>query len=175
MSNIDKVSSEDRIDFSRRTFLVGVSAAGMDLAWVTGRGEPLLAEWLEIDGQLVRDEDAIQLGDREAFTKNYRDIERTVFTRYVIQYVLRAGTDDTARSVIHRLKARGLDRVWVHVDLDVLDQSVMPAVDSPGSPGLTFCPTELIVGATAPSWARGRSYHDHLRSSARSNILYAAL
>lgn len=25
---------------------------------------------------------------------------------------------------------------WIHVDVDVLDQAVMPAVDCPGSPGL---------------------------------------
>jgi arginase len=32
----------------------------------------------------------------------------------------------------------GLDRVWLYADLDVLDQVVMPAVDSLGSPGLDF-------------------------------------
>ena len=40
--------------------------------------------------------------------------------------------------VVERLEQRRLDRVWLHVDLDVLDQGVMPAVDSPGSPGLDF-------------------------------------
>jgi hypothetical protein len=35
------------------------------------------------------------------------------------------------------LEERGLTRVWLHVDLDVLDQSILPAVDSPGSPGLS--------------------------------------
>ena len=28
--------------------------------------------------------------------------------------------------------------IWVHLDLDVLDAAVLPAVDSPGTPGLTF-------------------------------------
>jgi arginase len=27
-------------------------------------------------------------------------------------------------------------RFWLHLDVDVLDQTVMPAVDSPGSPGI---------------------------------------
>jgi arginase len=40
--------------------------------------------------------------------------------------------------VVEHLQRRGLDRVWLHVDLDVLDQGVLPAVDSPGSPGLDF-------------------------------------
>jgi arginase len=51
---------------------------------------------------------------------------------------LKAGIEHTAQSVIEHLKERRLGRVWLHVDLDVLDQSVMPAVDAPGSPGLTF-------------------------------------
>lgn len=118
------------------------SAAGMDLALATGRGEALLTQWPGVDGPLVRDEDAIQLGERDALTEDFRtsygDIARTGITRYIIQDVLKVGIEHTAQSVIERLQARGLEQAWLHVDLDVLDQAVMPAVDSPGSPGLTF-------------------------------------
>ena len=138
------------------------SAAGMDLALATGRGEPLLTQWPGVDGPLVRDEDTIQLGERDALTEDFRvfygDIVRTDITRYIIQDVLKVGIERTAQSVIERLQARRLGRVWLHVDLDVLDQSVMPAVDSPGSPGLTFAQlrslllrlyrTERVTGAT---------------------------
>ena len=48
----------------------------------------------------------------------YGDIERTAIKRYIVQ---------------------------LHVDLDVLDQSVMPAVDSPGSPGLTFAQLRSLL------------------------------
>ena len=35
--------------------------------------------------------------------------------------------------------------MWLHADLDVLDEKVMPAVDSPGSPGLDFAQlTEVL-------------------------------
>jgi arginase len=125
------------------------SAAGMDLALATGRGEHLLTHWPAIDGPLVRDEDAIQLGERnarsEGFRVSYGDIERTAITRYNIQDVLDAGIGSTAQSVIERLRARGLDRVWLHVDLDVLARSAMPAVDSPGSPGLTFAQLSSLI------------------------------
>ena len=43
-----------------------------------------------------------------------------------------------ADRAIKRLRDRGLDRVWLHVDLDVLDQRSLPAVDSPGRPGFTW-------------------------------------
>jgi arginase len=32
---------------------------------------------------------------------------------------------------------------WLHFDVDVLDQTTMPAVDSPGSPGID--PEDLVV------------------------------
>jgi arginase len=125
------------------------SVAGMDLALATGRGEPLLTQWPNVDGPLVRDEDAIQLGDREALDADssayYRDLARTSITRYIIQDVLETGIEHSAQSVLDRLKRRGLTRVWLHVDLDVLDQSVMPAVDSPGSPGFTFAQLSALL------------------------------
>jgi arginase len=125
------------------------SAAGMDLALATGRGEPLLTRWPDIDGPLVRDEDAIQVGERDALTAEFRasyaDIERTAIQRYIVQDVLKTGIERTAQSVVERLQARNSTRAWLHVDLDVLDQSVMPAVDSPGSPGLTFAQLGSLI------------------------------
>jgi arginase len=38
--------------------------------------------------------------------------------------------------------APGIDGIWVHLDADVLDPSVMPAVDSPDPGGLQ--PAELV-------------------------------
>lgn len=32
---------------------------------------------------------------------------------------------------------------WVHLDVDVLDQAIMPAVDCPGSPGIP--PEDLVA------------------------------
>jgi arginase len=118
------------------------TAAGMDLALATGRGEKLLTEWPGVEGPLVADEDAVQAGEREAedadFDKYYGDIVRTPITRLTIQQILREGIPQTAERIVTRLAERKLDRTWVHVDLDVLDQNVMNAVDSPGSPGLDY-------------------------------------
>ncbi len=127
------------------------SAAGMDLALASGRGEPLLTDWPEISKPLASDVDIIQLGERNAespsFKDYYGDIVRTEITQFTIQRLLADGVDATARKVITNLEARGLDRVWLHVDLDVLDQSVMPAVDSPGSPGLDYAQLTGLVAA----------------------------
>ena len=131
------------------------SAAGMDLALATGRGEELLTRWDGVDGPLVADEDAVQAGERDELEKHppggYADILRTKITRLTIQRIHNIGVSAAARQVIARLEARRLDRAWLHLDLDVLDQRVMPAVDSPGSPGFTFDELAEFVGTLVRS------------------------
>ncbi|MBV2153351.1 arginase family protein [Kitasatospora sp. SUK 42] len=107
------------------------TAAGMDLALATGRGEPLLTEWPAVDGPLVADEDVCQIGDRESE-------EIPPVTRFTAQEIERIGIAELGGQVTAWLERRGLDRVWLHLDLDVLDERVLPAVDTPGSPGMDF-------------------------------------
>ena len=131
------------------------AAAGMDLALASGRGEPLMTEWPGVDGALASDADTVQVGERGRdepwFQQYYGDILATEITRLDVQDVLAAGIEPSARRVIARLEARGLDRAWVHVDLDVLDEKVMAAVDSPGSPGFDYGQLAALVGALAAS------------------------
>jgi arginase len=125
------------------------AAAGMELALATGRGEALLTEWPEVGKPLVADPDVIQIGDREA------DIDQLdpAISRITIQEHLRIGTTETCAQALDLFDRRKLDRVWMHIDLDVLDERVMPAVDSPGSPGLDFA---QLAGLVASLTGTGR-------------------
>ncbi|MFJ9864274.1 arginase family protein [Streptomyces sp. NPDC101165] len=116
------------------------SAAGMDLALATGRGELLLTHWPVVGRPLVADEDVVQIGDRE-------DEETPPVTRFTAQEIQQIGITDLGERVIRRLEGRGLDRVWLHLDLDVLDERVLPAVDSPGCPGLDFSQLAELISA----------------------------
>lgn len=113
------------------------SAAGMDLALATGRGELLLTQWPEVGSPLVEDEDVIQIGDREAEVDGHGQLPPSI-QRLTVQEVLRVGIGAAVNRAARGIRQRGLTRSWLHVDLDVLDGRVMPAVDSPGSPGLNF-------------------------------------
>jgi len=113
------------------------SAAGMDLALATGRGEPLLTHWPEVGSPLVADEDVIQIGDREADVDGHGQLPPSI-ARLTVQEVLRVGVGAAADQAARGMIRRGLTRTWLHVDLDVLDGKLMLAVDSPGSPGLDF-------------------------------------
>jgi arginase len=52
------------------------------------------------------------------------------------------GAEYVARLAVAALEREGVDRFWIHLDADVLDQTIMPAVDSPNENGLTY--SELI-------------------------------
>ena len=82
----------------------------------------------------------VQIGEREDSDPDYAypDIRQTRIARINVQTALAQGSDATARQAIRRLETEHRSRAWLHVDVDVLDQKVMPAVDSPGSPGLDF-------------------------------------
>jgi arginase len=125
------------------------AAAGMDLALVTGRGELLLTHWPPFGIPLVVDDDVVQIGDREAEAPPAASSRDAAFTPPIVQLrvheILQVGIAEVCRRAVKHLERRGLDRVWMHVDLDVLDERVMPAVDSPGSPGLDFAQLEELV------------------------------
>jgi arginase len=131
------------------------AAAGMDLALASGRGEPVLTHWPEVGSPLASDADIVQVGERDAgtpaFMQYYGNILRTKITQVTVQRVLSEGIDASARRVIARLGSRNLSKVWLHVDLDVLDERVMPAVDSPGTPGFDFAQLADLVAALCAS------------------------
>ncbi|MBN6052430.1 arginase family protein [Nonomuraea sp. RK-328] len=106
------------------------AAAGEDLALVTGRGDGYLAD---IGGlrPYVRDEDVIVLGVRDE--EDLRDIADTGLA-YVPAAEVVARGEEAAAGVLAREE---LDGFWIHVDADVLDSSVLSAVDSPSPGGLS--------------------------------------
>lgn len=115
------------------------AAAGMDLALVTGRGEPLLTEWPGIDGPLIEDKAVIQLGERESLLEDYEwpDIAETEILRITVFDALKLQDSQLVNLINERLDDFPAIHYWIHLDLDVLDSDEMPAVDCPGQPGLS--------------------------------------
>lgn len=112
------------------------AAAGEDLALITGRGNERLTD---IDGlaPYVRDADIVALGEREG-DEETNDILDSEITVWNLAAVRRIGLDQAARRAIERLRSAGVEGYWVHLDVDVLDDRIMPAVDSPQPDGLSY-------------------------------------
>ncbi|WP_020666777.1 arginase family protein [Amycolatopsis nigrescens] len=108
------------------------AAAGEDLALVTGRGAD---ELVDLDGLVpyVRDEDVVLLGVREVESVHTKAAGiRTVTSQSIMADGAGAGL-----AAASEVLGRGvLDGFWVHVDVDVLDPTVVSAVDSPDPEGL---------------------------------------
>lgn len=109
----------------------------MDLALATGRGEALLAEWPGIEGPLVPDAAVVQIGERENRNADFAwpDVNDTDITRIDVFEAREIGASRILQRTRHVIDRAGYD-FWVHLDVDVLDERIMPAVDSPGRPGI---------------------------------------
>ena len=55
------------------------------------------------------------------------------------------GVARATRDIEMHVHMRGLQRLWLHIDVDVLDEREMPAVDSPGRPGLTYAELSQLL------------------------------
>jgi arginase len=118
-------------------------AADMELAIVSGRGPNVLSN---IDGlkPLVRDPDIILFGYRDAeqaASYGSQDVRDTNMHVFDLPYVRKIGTISAAASQTVEMLVNddGLDGFWIHLDADVLDDSIMPAVDYRlGGGGLSF-------------------------------------
>ncbi|MBL1082308.1 arginase family protein [Streptomyces actinomycinicus] len=123
----------------------GIGAAGgEELALATGRGQDLLTD-LEGRRPYLRDEDVRILGTRDAYADDpevvqLHDLAVPVVT---VSDMRRRSPEDVGKATAHSLEKPALDGYWVHLDADVLDPTVMPAVDSPDPDGLL--PEEAIA------------------------------
>jgi arginase len=122
-------------------------AASMDLALATGRGPDVVAD-LDGRGPLVRDEDVVVFGRRdteEAAAAGSQRIEDTAIVVIELDEVRRRGLERTAREAVEHVSRPELDGFWIHLDCDVLDDAVMPAVDYRLPGGLSWDELETVV------------------------------
>lgn len=129
-------------------------AASMDLAFATGRGPDVLTN-LEDAGPLVRDGDVVAFG--------YRDEEEQAeygsqplppdLLAFDLAEIRRCGIERASRAAIAHLTRRGGpdDGFWIHVDADVLDDAIMPAVDYRIPGGLSWLELTTAIRAAIES------------------------
>lgn len=145
--DVGLVYVDGHADFATPSESVTGSVASMCLALAVGRGDSPLAR-LSSDGALVRGENVVLIGRRD-------DADARIYGEDVLgeagvldltaAEVMQRGVDMAARTALARLARPGLAGFWVHLDADVLDPTVMPAVDSPDPGGLSLeTVTELL-------------------------------
>jgi arginase len=124
-------------------------AASMDLALATGRGPDIVAN-LEGRRPLVRDEDVVVFGRRDgadADAHGSRRIEETDVRLLDLAAVRAAGAKAAAARAVGHLTAPERDGFWIHLDADVLDDDIMPAVDYRMPGGLSWDELATVLRA----------------------------
>ena len=105
--------------------------ASMDLAIVSGRGPAVLAD-IESRRPLLRDEDIVAFGYRDfEQQREYgsQDIRTTAINLFPLDVVRRVAVAAAAEESAKILRESGVEGIWIHLDADVLDDRIMPAVD----------------------------------------------
>ncbi len=129
-------------------------AASMDLAIVTGAGPPIVSN---IDGlrPYFAPENCLAYGTRdhlhdEAFIETPYP---PALKRFDIQQVHSLG-EKSVTEALARVTQPGLQGFWIHLDVDVLDDAIMPAVDYRMKDGLS---SEELSRLLAAALATGKA------------------
>ncbi|HEX6057447.1 MAG TPA: arginase family protein [Gemmatimonadaceae bacterium] len=113
------------------------SPASMCLALAVGRGDSPLAQ-LGGDAPLVRPEHVVVVGRRDEDEPWYGQeaLDAGPVLDLPHDWLRTRGAAATASAALDRVARPDVGGFWIHVDADVLDPSVVPAVDSPEPGGL---------------------------------------
>lgn len=127
-------------DFYQPEASISGEIADMDLAIVSGRGPDILTN---IDGlkPFVRDEDIVLFGYRDAEQSaiyGSQDVRDTSMHVFDLSEVKNLRIITAATLATRSLLKKELDGFWIHLDADVLDDAIMPAVDYRLDGGLSF-------------------------------------
>jgi arginase len=128
--------------------------ASMDLAFATGRGPDILTS-IEGRSPLVKDEDVVAFGFRDADEQAAYGSQPLPpqLSAFDLPLIRRHGVDVAARdAVAHLLRSGGPDSgFWIHVDADVLDDAIMPAVDYRLPGGLSWEELTTVIRVAVES------------------------
>ncbi|PWT74837.1 MAG: arginase [Bacteroidetes bacterium] len=119
-------------------------AAGMDLAIVTGHGHDKLSN---ISGMrpYFKEEHVFALGNRYYDESFVAPIRKSAIRYFDLMTIRAKGIGNIADEFLVMVERLRLDGFWIHFDVDVLDNSIMPAVDSPQDDGLSYLELKEIL------------------------------
>ncbi|MCG2614512.1 arginase family protein [Terrimonas sp. NA20] len=119
-------------------------AAGMDTAIVTGHGHEKLTD---IGGlkPYFNEQHVWCIGNREYDTDYVRPVlESSIHYQDLIAF-RKQGANDCVNDFFSMVESEKLDGFLIHLDVDVLDDDVMPAVDSRTTGGITYAELDAVL------------------------------
>ncbi|CAA9196182.1 arginase family protein [Flavobacterium collinsii] len=110
---------------------------GMAASIVTGNGTEKLTNILNLR-PYINEENLWCVGNREYDDAYENEIRNSSATYISLASLRKQGILKSVQSFLSEVKNKDLDGFWLHIDLDVLNDTVMPCVDSRTPDGLSY-------------------------------------
>lgn len=124
-------------DYMNISFSQSGGIGGMSAGVVTGYGHEKLTNLLNLS-PYIKTENLWCVGNRE-YDDAYEDEVRNSAAKYVsLENLRKTGISNCVQSFLSEIETKKLDGFWLHIDVDVLNDEVMPCVDSRTPDGLTY-------------------------------------
>ncbi|WP_370900812.1 arginase family protein [Chryseobacterium gossypii] len=125
-------------DYIPSTLSPSGGAAGMDLAIVTGTGHEKLTD-IDNLGPYFLEENIFCAGNAETDDEEYvEQILRSKIHYFDLYRLRKNGFRNTAEEFLRMIEKKALDGFFIHFDVDVLSDEIMPAVDSRTEDGINY-------------------------------------
>ncbi|HVI44980.1 MAG TPA: arginase family protein [Chitinophaga sp.] len=131
-------------DYMPATLSSTHAAAGMDLALVTGYGHAKLTN-IQQCTPYVQEAHTWAVGNRWQEPAYVAEIYRSSIHYLDLPALRKQGMESCAAAFLEMIAHQPLDGFWIHVDVDVLHNDIMPAVDSPQDDGLSYAELEALL------------------------------
>ncbi|MCQ6961349.1 arginase family protein [Mucilaginibacter aquariorum] len=137
-------------DFVLPHFSETKAAAGMDLALISGNGPDKLANINSLK-PYIAEKNIFAIGNRYLQNDYVKLITDSAISYYDLHNLRAAGMKHIVKKFLKKVESHNLDGFWIHLDVDVLNNEVMPCVDSPQPGGLSYEELRSIIRALLSS------------------------
>ena len=110
---------------------------GMAASIVTGNGHEKLTNILNLS-PYVKEENLWCVGNREYDDEYENEIRNSSATYISLKDLREKGISNCTTAFLSEVENKNLDGFWLHIDVDVLNDTIMPCVDSRTPDGLTY-------------------------------------
>jgi arginase len=110
---------------------------GMAASIVTGNGHEKLTNILNLS-PYIKEENLWCAGNREYDDEYENEIRNSSATYISLKDLREKGISNCTAAFLSEVESKNVDGFWLHIDVDVLNDTIMPCVDSRTPDGLTY-------------------------------------
>lgn len=138
MGNFGLFYLDGHTDYIRPNLSPSGGAAGMDLAIVSGVGHERLTNIGELKPYFI-EENIFCVGNAETDDEEYvNEIINSGIHYFDLYHLRKNGFGRTSREFLSLIDEKNLDGFFIHFDVDVLNDEIMPCVDSRMEDGIDY-------------------------------------